>query len=75
MNIVYFLLKKFFQEEQLNTLLMVLASFVINLFQTNGVSFITATIIDSIQKKQYDNVDQFFKYFIYVSILYVSSMK
>jgi ABC-type bacteriocin/lantibiotic exporter with double-glycine peptidase domain len=71
MNIVYFLLKQFFQEEQLNTLLMVLASFVINLFQTNGISFITATIIDSIQKKQYDNVDQFFKYFIYVSIVFV----
>ena len=71
MNIVYFLLKQFFQEEQLNTLLMVLASFVINLFQTNGISFITATIIDSIQKKQYDNVHQFFKYFIIVSILFV----
>ena len=71
MNIVYFLLKQFFQEEQLNTFFMVLASFVINLFQTNGISFITATIIDSIQKKQYDNVHQFFKYFIYVSILFV----
>lgn len=71
MNIVYFLLKQFFQEEQLNTFFMVLASFVINLFQTNGISFITATIIDSIQKKQYDNVHQFFKYFIYVSIMFV----
>lgn len=71
MNIVYFLLKQFFQEEQLNTLLMVLASFVINLFQTNGISFITANIIDFIQKKQYDNVYQFFKYFIIVSILFV----
>ena len=71
MNIVYFLLKQFFQEEQLNTFFMVLASFVINLFQTNGISFITATIIDSIQKKQYDNVHQFFKYFIYVSIVFV----
>lgn len=71
MNIVYFLLKQFFQEEQLNTLFMVLASFVINLFQTNGISFITANIIDFIQKKQYDNVYQFFKYFIGVSILFV----
>ena len=71
MNIVTFLLKQFFQEEQLNTFFMVLASFVINLFQTNGISFITATIIDSIQRKQYDNVHQFFKYFIYVSILFV----
>lgn len=71
MNIVYFLLKQFFQEEQLNTFFMVLASFVINLFQTNGISFITATIIDSIQRKQYDNVHQFFKYFIYVSIVFV----
>ena len=71
MNIVYFLLNKFFQEEQLNTILMVLTSFVINIFQTNGISYISATIIDSIQKKQHSKANEFFKYFIFVSIIFI----
>ena len=71
MNIVYFLLNKFFQEERLNTLLMVLTSFVINIFQTNGISYISATIIDSIQKKEHTKANEFFKYFIFVSIIFI----
>jgi len=71
MNIVYFLLNKFFQEEILNTILMVLTSFVINIFQTNGISYISATIIDSIQKKQHTKANEFFKYFIFVSIIFI----
>jgi len=71
MNIVYFLLNKFFQEERLNTILIVLTSFVINIFQTNGISYISATIIDSIQKKQHTKANEFFKYFIFVSIIFI----
>lgn len=71
MNIVYFLLNKFFQEERLNTILMVLTSFVINIFQTNGISYISATIIDSIQKKEHTKANEFFKYFIFVSIIFI----
>jgi ABC-type bacteriocin/lantibiotic exporter with double-glycine peptidase domain len=71
MNIVYFLLNKFFQEERLNTILMVLTSFVINIFQTNGISYISATIIDSVQKKQNTKANEFFKYFIIVSIIFI----
>jgi ABC-type bacteriocin/lantibiotic exporter with double-glycine peptidase domain len=71
MNIVYFLLNKFFQEERLNTILIILTSFVINIFQTNGISYISATIIDSIQKKQHTKANEFFKYFIFVSIIFI----
>lgn len=71
MNIVYFLLNKFFQEERLNTILIVLTSFVINIFQTNGISYISATIIDSIQKKEHTKANEFFKYFIFVSIIFI----
>jgi ABC-type bacteriocin/lantibiotic exporter with double-glycine peptidase domain len=71
MNIVYFLLNKFFQEERINTILMILTSFVINIFQTNGISYISATIIDSIQKKQHTKANEFFKYFIFVSIIFI----
>ena len=71
MNIVYFLLNKFFQEERINTLLMVLTSFIINIFQTNGITYISATIIESIQKNQYIKVHEFFKYFIGVCIIFI----
>ena len=71
MNIVYFLLNKFFQEERLNIILIILTSFVINIFQTNGISYISATIIDSIQKKQHTKANEFFKYFIFVSIIFI----
>jgi len=71
MNIVYFLLNKFFQEERINTLLMVVTSFIINIFQTNGISYISATIIDSIQKKEHTKANEFFKYFIFVSIIFI----
>jgi ABC-type bacteriocin/lantibiotic exporter with double-glycine peptidase domain len=71
MNIVYFLLNKFFQEEILNTILMILTSFVINIFQTNGISYISATIIDSVQKKEHTKANEFFKYFIFVSIIFI----
>lgn len=71
MNIVYFLLNKFFQEERINTLLLVVTSFIINVFQTNGISYISATIINSIQQKQYTTVNEFFKYFIVVSIIFI----
>ena len=71
MNIVYFLLNKFFQEEWINTLLLVVTSFIINVFQTNGISYISATIINSIQQKQYTTVNEFFKYFIVVSIIFI----
>ena len=71
MNIVYFLLGKFFNEETLNISLIILTSFIINIFQTNGISYISATMIDSIQKNDKVNVNLFFKYFIFVSVLFI----
>lgn len=71
MNIIYLLLQKFFYEEQLHTALMILTSFIINILQTNGISYITATIIDSIHKNDKSIVLEFFKYFVIVSILYI----
>ena len=50
MNIVQLLLQDFFYHEQFNTILLVLISFTINLLQINGISFITANIINFIQK-------------------------
>ena len=71
MNIVYNLLQHFFYEEQWNTILMIVTSFIINIIQTNGISYITAKIIDFIHKNKKMLVYEFFKYFVFASISYI----
>ena len=71
MNIVYFLLNQFLQEEQIQTVLMIMVSFLINIVQTTGISSISATIIDSIQQNQKTNVDNYYLYFVYASVIYI----
>jgi ATP-binding cassette subfamily B protein len=71
MNIVYNLLQHFFYEEYVNTFLMIITSFIINIIQTNGISYITAKIIDYIHKNKKILVYDFFKYFVFVSIMYI----
>uniref|UniRef100_A0A6C0DBQ5 ABC transporter domain-containing protein n=1 Tax=viral metagenome TaxID=1070528 RepID=A0A6C0DBQ5_9ZZZZ len=71
MNIVYNLLQHFFYEEFINTFLMIITSFIINIIQTNGISYLTAKIIDFIHKNKKILVYDFFKYFVLVSIAYI----
>lgn len=66
------MLNKFFDEEKMNIILMIITSFIINLFQTNGISHITATIIESIQNNDKNKVIEFFKYFIIISVIYLA---
>jgi ABC-type bacteriocin/lantibiotic exporter with double-glycine peptidase domain len=71
MNIIYFLLLKFFNEEKTNIIMMIINSFVINILQTNGISFITANIITSLQNKNKINTYHFFQWFILISIVFI----
>lgn len=71
MNIVYNLLQHFFYEEYVNTFLMIITSFIINIIQTNGISYITAKIIDFIHKNKKLLVYDFFKYFVLISVSYI----
>lgn len=72
MNIIYWLLWKFFKEEKQNTIFMILNSFLINVLQTNGISFITANIITSLQKHEsHQTTYHYFQWFILVSITFI----
>ena len=71
MNIVYQLLLKFFNEEKINTSLMVLTTFILNIIQTNGISHISASIINSINNKNKVEVTTYFKYFVFICILII----
>jgi ABC-type bacteriocin/lantibiotic exporter with double-glycine peptidase domain len=69
-NVVFRLLYKFFFQEKYVFLSIVVIVFLINIIQTNFISSITSTIIDSIEHKQYASVFLYYKYFIGVSIVY-----
>jgi ABC-type bacteriocin/lantibiotic exporter with double-glycine peptidase domain len=70
MHIVNYLLYVFFKKEAVRTGILVLLSLVITMIQTNGISFVTANIIESVEKHSLKSTMQFFNYFIYLSILF-----
>lgn len=72
MNIVQYLLSRFLSEERWNVGLMIFTSVVINILQTNGISFLTANIIQHLEEKQTQQALTFFRYFLFVSILYIT---
>ena len=71
MNIIYTLLWEFFEEEKLNMILTVFTSFIINLLQTNGISYVTANIIHSLENKKEELANTFYKIFVGVSLVFL----
>jgi len=71
MNIVHYLIEKFFQEEKWNTIIIILLSLVITLFQTNGISLVTAKIIGGIQSGDMSSTLKNYKYFIGLSVIFL----
>jgi ABC-type multidrug transport system fused ATPase/permease subunit len=71
MNIVYYLIEQFFQEEKWNTIAIIVLSLVITVFQTNGISLVTAKIIGGIQTGDIGSAITNYKYFILLSIAFL----
>lgn len=71
MNIIYYLLQKFFYEEKLQTGGLLSLSLLITLIQTNVISVVTANIIQSIEKKSMSVTMQNFHVFIFVSVFFI----
>ena len=71
MNIIYQLLYEFFQEEQFNTVLTIITSFLINILQTNTISYLTAKIITSLERKNEETAYWFFYFFVAISITFL----
>jgi len=70
MDIISYLISEFFKEEKLNTVILCVLSLAITLIQTNGISYITANIIQSVEKNSKKITLEFFKYFIAASIVF-----
>ena len=73
MNIIMYLLLDFFKTEKNSTIIIILLSLLINLLQANGISYITSTIINTIQKNKLDETNKYFKYFILLSTIIIIS--
>lgn len=71
MNIVYYLLEQFFKEEQGNIAIITIISFLINLLQTNSISYVTANIIEEITIRDKSRVLYFFYIFVFISIIFI----
>jgi ABC-type uncharacterized transport system fused permease/ATPase subunit len=71
MNIIFYLFSQFLQEEYLNTILLILCSFIISILQSGGISYTTANIIRAIQQKENFKVWTFFTYFTIITVFYV----
>lgn len=71
MNIIYHLILKFFNEEKFKTIFLIILSLIINFFKINVISYITANIIKYINTKDYVLLNQYFYYFIIISVIYI----
>jgi len=71
MNIVTYLFQQFFYDEMFNTGAMIGLSIIINLLQTNAISYITANIIQNVEKNNIKIIYSFFNIFIILSIIFI----
>jgi ABC-type multidrug transport system fused ATPase/permease subunit len=71
MNIILYLLLKFFKKEKFKIIFTLILTFIINILKINVISYITANIIQSIQKNDMNKTYQYSYYFIIVSMLFV----
>jgi ABC-type bacteriocin/lantibiotic exporter with double-glycine peptidase domain len=71
MNIIFYLLNKFFQEEYINTGAVIFLNLVETMLKINGMSFITATIIKGIENKNYKTAHEYLQYFMGLSLFFI----
>jgi len=71
MKILYQILENFASNEKINIIILIILSLTLTAFQTNGISFVTANIIEAIEHGNAKLSYTFYKYFIGISLVYV----
>jgi len=71
MNLVYNLFRDFIGKEYVTVIALILVSFIINIIQTGGISFITANIINFIKDGKVPNTWRYFYYFVAFSVIFL----
>lgn len=71
MNLIETLLTKYLKEEKWYIIIVAVIALALNFFQINGISIITANIIESIQKNKVSIAKKYYVYFVIVTILFL----
>jgi len=71
MNLIIELLNNFFNEEKVNTIILLILCIFVNIIQTNSISSITANIINYAKDRDSKNIYHLFTIFITLSIVYL----
>jgi ABC-type bacteriocin/lantibiotic exporter with double-glycine peptidase domain len=71
MEIIKYLLNKFYNEEKKNIILILLIALLINIFQINILSYLTAQIINNVKDNNKNNIFKYYKLFLIILIVYI----
>jgi ABC-type multidrug transport system fused ATPase/permease subunit len=71
MDLITFFIYEFIKDKKIKILFIFFISLLINFLKINVISIISANIIQSIQKNNYDNTMKIFYFFIIIFILYI----
>jgi len=71
MNIAYQILENYFEENKTILITIVMIGFLLNIIQTNGITYATSNIIDSFEHNKMPQVSTFYAYFVGFSIVYI----
>lgn len=71
MNLIETLITKYLKEEKWYIIIVAVIALALNFFQINGISIITANIIESIQKNKVSVAKKYYVYFVIVTILFL----
>jgi ABC-type bacteriocin/lantibiotic exporter with double-glycine peptidase domain len=71
MELIKYLLSKFYNEEKTNILLILLIALFINIFQINILSYLTAQIINNVKENNKNNIFKYYKLFLVILIVYI----
>lgn len=71
MDFLYYLLKNFLKEENMNTAILLVLSLLITLLQTNGISYTTARIIEGVHAGNISSIFTNYKLFVCIAVLFV----
>ena len=69
-NVVYQMLRNYFEKEQTAFIFIIILIFLINALQTNVITSITSALIDAVEHTQYTQAMTQYKWFIAASVLY-----
>jgi ABC-type multidrug transport system fused ATPase/permease subunit len=71
MNLIYYIINEFLKDKKYKILFIIFVSLLINFLKINLISYITANIIQSIQKNDIKSTFNIFYYFVIIFIIYI----